>query len=131
MRGVEMVTLMADQGRLLDDAGADGTGAHVLFVPVGTEIEPGLFEFAIPGVVADVIDGDPSRVGQQQDVTERRHALEELLHTTPGNTQKTLDLLLMLAQAGILDDTGRLGARRIQPVIVDAARPRSADHSIC
>jgi len=112
------------------DAGAHAAGAGVVLAPVGAQVQPGLAQAGLDEQVADEIDRDAARIGQQHHVTQASHLLVERLQAVAGDLQEVLHLALVLAQARLRQDHGLLHARGVEPVLVHAALPAGADQGV-
>ena len=91
--------------------------------PVGAEVEAGLAQAAVELQVADEVDRDAARIGQQHHVAQAGHLLVQRLQAMAGNAQEVFHLVLVLAQHRPRKNHGFAHAGRVEPVVVDAAQP--------
>ena len=128
--GVEVVVEVHRQRLAGADAGAHAAGAGVVLAPVGAQVQPGLAQAGLDNQIADEVDRDAARIGQQHHVAEAGDLLVERLQAVAGDLQEVLHLALVLAQARLRQDHGLLHARGVEPVLVHAALPAGADQGV-
>ena len=68
MRQAEMIALVDGDRLVGNDARADTAGACQILCPVRAEVQPGLAQLILKARIAEEIDTDSLRIGQQQNV---------------------------------------------------------------
>jgi hypothetical protein len=125
-----MVALVHGERLAGGDRGADAAGAGVVLAPVAAEIEAGAAQRGVELQVADEIDRHAACIGQQHAVAHAGHLLVERLQAVACDVQELLEPLAVLAHQRRGQDHRLLHARRVQAVLVHAARPALADQEV-